>query len=474
MLLERLEKLPVGSFHYKLLAVTGLGWLFDAMDTGLISFVLPILAKDWGLAPEQMGWIGSVGFIGMALGAVISGTLADRFGRKLVFSLTVILYSLATGACALSWNYESLMLFRFLVGFGLGGELPVAATLMTEYAPTKLRGRFMVLLESFWGLGWLAAACIAYLLIPSYGWQIAFFIGAVPAVYVFLIRLHMPESVRYLLAKGRFEEAKAIVVMLEQKLHVDSEAVEAQHVAGTVAGGNQALGRNNAAEAKQEAVRQQGPDPKISSLWSGVFAKRTLMLWLAWFGINFSYYGIFMWLPSIVFQQGFTVVKTFEYVLLMTVAQLPGYYCAAWLVDVIGRKYTLSLFLLISGVASYFFGHATTPETLLAWGAAMSFFNLGAWGVLYTYTPELYPTSIRALGSGWAAGFGRIGSMIAPAMVGMMIGSHMDSGNIFLLFAGVFVVVAVAVVTLGVESHKKSLEEIAGEATGKAAPAMGR
>ena len=175
MLLERLEKLPVGSFHYKLLAVTGLGWLFDAMDTGLISFVLPILAKDWGLAPEQMGWIGSVGFIGMALGAVISGTIADRIGRKLVFSLTVILYSLATGACALSWNYESLMIFRFLVGFGLGGELPVAATLMTEYAPTKLRGRFIVLLESFWGLGWLAAACIAYLLIPQYGWQIAFF-----------------------------------------------------------------------------------------------------------------------------------------------------------------------------------------------------------------------------------------------------------------------------------------------------------
>ena len=119
-MLERLEKLPVGSFHYKLLAVTGLGWLFDAMDTGLISFVLPILAKEWGLAPEQMGWIGSVGFIGMALGAVISGTIADRIGRKLVFSLTVILYSLATGACALSWNYESLLLFRFLVGFGLG------------------------------------------------------------------------------------------------------------------------------------------------------------------------------------------------------------------------------------------------------------------------------------------------------------------------------------------------------------------
>ncbi|MGM9540903.1 MFS transporter [Anaerovibrio sp.] len=447
MLLERLEKLPVGSFHYKLLAVTGLGWLFDAMDTGLISFVLPILAKDWGLAPEQMGWIGSVGFIGMALGAVISGTIADRIGRKLVFSLTVVLYSLATGACALSWNYESLLIFRFLVGFGLGGELPVAATLMTEYAPTKLRGRFIVLLESFWGLGWLAAACIAYLLIPQYGWQIAFFIGALPAVYVFMIRLHMPESVRYLISKGRIGEAQEIVLMLEKKLHVasapfDKELSDVEKGTSTVA------------------------EPKFSSLWSGMFARRTLMLWLAWFGINFSYYGIFMWLPSIVFQQGFTVVKTFEYVLIMTLAQLPGYYCAAWLVDVIGRKYTLSLFLLISGVASYFFGNAATPGELLAWGAAMSFFNLGAWGVLYTYTPELYPTAIRALGSGWAAGFGRIGSMIAPAMVGMMIGSQMSSSGIFMLFAGVFLAVSLIVVCLGVESRQKSLEEIADEAAG--------
>ena len=208
MILERLEKLPVGSFHYKLLMVTGLGWLFDSMDTGLIAFVLPVLAKEWGLTTAQMGWIGSIGLIGMALGAIISGTVADKIGRKKVFSITVLLYSLATGACALAWSYESLLVFRFLVGFGLGGELPVAATLMSEYAPSHLRGRFIVLLESFWGVGWLVAACISYLIIPKFGWQIAFVLGTLPALYVFLIRLHMPESIRYLLSKDRIEEAK--------------------------------------------------------------------------------------------------------------------------------------------------------------------------------------------------------------------------------------------------------------------------
>ena len=196
MILERLEALPVGTFHYKLLTVAGLGWLFDSMDTGLIAFVLPVLAKDWQLAPAQMGFIGSIGLIGMALGAVVAGTMADRFGRKQIFTATILLYSVATGLCALAWNYETLLLFRFLVGFGLGGELPVAATLITEYSPARVRGRFLVLLESFWAVGWIAAALIAYFFIPLYGWRWAFALGALPALYTFVIRIHMPESVR--------------------------------------------------------------------------------------------------------------------------------------------------------------------------------------------------------------------------------------------------------------------------------------
>lgn len=437
MVLERLEALPLGRFHYKLLLVTGLGWLFDSMDTGLIAFILPVLAKEWGLAPGQMGLIGSIGLIGMALGAVVSGTIADRIGRKKVFTITVLLYSIASAFCALSWNYQSLLVFRFLVGFGLGGELPVAATLVSEYAPSRVRGRFIVLLESFWGLGWIAAACIAYFFIPLYGWRMAFLIGALPALYVCLIRLHMPESVRYLLAHGRVGEARQIVVSLERQLHVP--------VAPFV--------------SEKETVPVVAK-ASFRELWKKPFASRTIMLWLVWFGINFSYYGIFMWLPSLVFQQGFTVVKTFEYVLIMTLAQLPGYYCAAWLVDKIGRKYTLSAFLLFSGVASYFFGHASTAAALMMWGSVMSFFNLGAWGVLYTYTPEQYPTAIRALGSGWAAGFGRFGGMAAPMMVGALLARSFGFASVFYMFALVFAAVAVIVMSLGVESKQKDLESI--------------
>ena len=154
------------------------------------------------------------------------------------------------------------------------------------------------------------------------------------------------------------------------------------------------------------------------------------------------------------------MVKTFEYVLIMTLAQLPGYYAAAWLVDIIGRKYTLSLFLLLSGICSFFFGNASDASSLLAWGAAMSFFNLGAWGVIYTYTPEQYPTTIRALGSGWAAGFGRIGGMIAPMLVGLMLGNAMGMNTIFLMFASVLILVSAIVIVLGKESKQKTLEEL--------------
>ena len=436
-MLERLNALPVSSFHYKLLVVAGIGWVFDSMDTGLIAFVLPLLIKEWGLSATQAGMLGSIGLVGMALGAVAAGTLADRVGRKTVFSVTIVLYSLATGLCAVAPNYELLVLFRFLVGLGLGGELPVAATLVTEYVPGRARGRFMVLLESFWAVGWLLAALIAYFIIPVTGWRTAFLIGALPALYTMVIRMHLPESVRYLLKKRKIEEARKIVSSLEERCYMEPRPLEVTE--------------------KDVAEETKG---SFTALWTSRFIKRTVMLWLVWFGIVFSYYGVFMWLPSLVFKQGFTVVKTFEYVLVMTLSQLPGYAAAAWLVDRLGRRYTLSLFLLGSGIASYFFGHAETVTALLCWGATMSFFNLGAWGVIYTYTPELYPTEIRGLGCGWATGFGRVGGMVAPLLVGTLLTDAWDMGHIFYIFAGVFVLISFIVLTLGRETKRKELESL--------------
>ncbi|BBB90026.1 MAG TPA: MFS transporter [Methylomusa anaerophila] len=436
-LVQRLETLPVGRFHYKLLLVTGLGWMFDAMDTGIIAFILPVLAQEWNLTTAQMGLIGSMGLLGMAVGAVLAGTAADKFGRKTVFAVTLLIYSVATGLCGLAWNYQSLLVFRFLVGFGLGGELPVAATLMAEYSPPARRGRFVVLLESFWGLGWLAAALISYLIIPYYGWQMAFFIGAVPALYVFFIRLAVPESVRYLLDKGQAREAEAIIAKLEQE-------------AGVTEVNRPVYSLNSSAAASFS----------FNELWAPRFMKRTIVLWLVWFGIVYSYYGIFTWLPSLMVKQGYTILKTFEYVLIITLAQLPGYFSAAYFVDRIGRKATLAFYLALSAVSAYFFGQGGDPAIVLLWGSLMSFFNLGAWGVIYTYTPELYPTRIRALGSGWAAAVGRFGGILAPTVVGYMISGSDGFIKVFSMFTGVLLAIAAIVWLLGEETKGRTLDEI--------------
>ncbi len=437
-IIARLEKIPVGGFHYRLLIITGLGWMFDAMDTGIIAFVLPVLIKTWGLSTAQVGYIGSMGLVGMALGAVLAGSVADRFGRKNVFAGTLVIYSVATGLCGLSWNFESLLVFRFLVGFGLGGQLPVAVTLVTEYAPPAARGRFIVLLESFWGIGWLVAAIIAYMIIPRYGWNVAFLIGALPALYVFKIWKSVPESVHYLLGKGQIKEAHDIVYQMEKGAGLmPSEEMVAPQMKGT-----------------QQVA--------FADLWTPQFLKRTIMLWIVWFGIVYSYYGIFTWLPSLMVGQGYSVIKTFEYVLIMTLAQLPGYFAAAYLVDRIGRKATLAGFLAASAICAYFFGQGGNSTTVLAWGSMMSFFNLGAWGVVYTYTPELYPTRIRALASGWAAAVGRVGGILAPTIVGYMIIGNDGFNNVFMMFAAVMLGVAVVIWAIGEETKGKSLQEISG------------
>jgi putative MFS transporter len=190
---NRLERLPVSWLHYKLLIIHGFGWLFDAMDVGIVTFVMVALAKDWKLLPNQLGLIGSAGLAGMFLGALVSGIIADYWGRKKVFQVTLFIFAVTTLLCACAWNVTSLIIFRFLVGVGLGGELPVVSSLLSEFIPGKHRGRFIVLLESFWAYGWLIAALVAFLIIPAHGWRIAFVIGAIPAFYIWVVRRKLPE-----------------------------------------------------------------------------------------------------------------------------------------------------------------------------------------------------------------------------------------------------------------------------------------
>src|SRR3954471_20266171 len=215
---ERLDRLPFTREHGRLVVGSGLGWALDAMDVGLISFVMAALAVQWSLTPTELSWIASIGFVGMALGATLGGLLADRIGRRQVFAVTLLVFGIATGAAALSWSVGALLVFRFLIGLGLGAELPVASTLVSEFAPALVRGRVVVALEAFWAVGWVLAALIGYLVVPrsDAGWRWALALGAVPALYAAAVRRGLPESVRFLELRGRTAEAEAAVRRFEQ------------------------------------------------------------------------------------------------------------------------------------------------------------------------------------------------------------------------------------------------------------------
>src|SRR5688500_17767611 len=263
---ERLDRLPFTREHGKLVVGSGVGWALDAMDVGLISFIMAALSVQWSLSNTTLSWIASVGFMGMALGASLGGLLADRIGRRQVFAMTLLVYGIATGAAALVTSVAALLVLRFVIGLGLGAELPVASTLVSEFAPARIRGRVVVALEAFWAVGWILAALIGTYVIPRSddGWRWAFAIGALPALYSGIVRRALPESVRFLERRGKTDEAEEVVRRFEA-------AAEVPHPDRVV-------------EPPPSAAAE--PRVGVRELWRGALARRTLALWLVWFGIN--------------------------------------------------------------------------------------------------------------------------------------------------------------------------------------------
>lgn len=438
---ERLDRLRFAPEHAKLLVGSGVGWALDAMDVGLISYVMTALAAQWGLSNSRLSWIGSIGFVGMMIGASVGGLLADRLGRRTVFALTLLVYGVATGAAALSVGVGMLIVLRLVVGIGLGAELPVASTLVSEFAPRRIRGRMVVWLESFWALGWILAALLGRFLVPRTlggvpGWRWALLVGIVPAVYALVVRHGLPESVRFLESTGRLDRAEASVRVFERSAGVEPRVDAATAVECTPL----------SASARGRGAR---------SLFAPAHRRSTVALWLVWFFVNLSYYGAFTWMPTLLLRQGHSLVHSMGYTLVMTLAQIPGYAASAWLVERWGRRPTLVVLLLASGVAAVVFGLQSGPVGIMVAGSALSFFNLGAWGALYAIGPEIYPTALRGAGTGAASAVGRVAGIVAPLVVPLLLrGGH---ALVFVVFAISFVIAGASALLL---PERRSLDMV--------------
>ncbi len=436
-----LDDAPLTRFHWRLLAVSGLGWMFDAMDVLIVGSVVAAVVREWGLSDAQGQLVNTANVAGLFFGALAAGWLADRVGRRAVFQITLLIYSVFTGLAALATNVAALMGLRFLAGFGLGGELPVASTLVSEFSPAKRRGMMVVLLESFWAYGSVLAALIGFLVIPNWGWRAAFLIGALPALYVFVLRRALPESPRFLASQGRLAEAQVVVAQITGRTDVGATAAEA-----------------SAAVVRRQAAR-------VGELFSARYRWRTSALWVMWATMNFSYYGVFLWLPLQFTRKGFGLDEALLYNLIIALAQIPGYFTAAYLVDRIGRKATLVAYLFLAATGAIFFGQvalvAQDVPAILFWGSVISFFNLGAWGVVYTYTPELYPTRLRGTGAGWAAAVGRVFAFLAPLSIAYQLALLGNDHAVFVVFAAIMVLGGLIVLTIGPETRGRTLEELA-------------
>jgi MFS transporter, putative metabolite:H+ symporter len=446
-LLARLDRLPLSRPHYVLLVIGGLGYTFDGMDSAVVAFLLPSTQQVWNLDNAHLGLIGSATPFGFLFGATLAGLLGDRIGRKKIMMYALGFYAVFSVLGAFAPNYEVFLAARVLAGAGAGAESAIIAPYLSEFVPAARRGWFVGALAGFFSFGFVMAALIGRFVVPTFddGWRIAQLITALPIVMLLWWRRVLPESPRYLLQNGRHAEAEAVVADLEQRVE-KATGLPLPPVADAAA-------RPVAATPKVNLLNA------MKFLWAPAMARRTAVIWLVWFVITFSYYGFFSWIPTLLVQRGITVTRSFEFSLIIYLAQIPGYFSAAWLSEKLDRKNTIAIYLAGSAVSAFWLSQMGDPIMITVAGAVLSFFLNGTYAGVYSYTPEVFPTWIRATGTGLASAFGRVGSILAPTIIGLTAAS-LGFAGVFGMTTAVLTVGVVCVMVFGLSTAGRTLEDL--------------
>jgi putative MFS transporter len=441
VLVARMERLPICSWHLKAGLAMGLATFFDAFGTLTIGYVLPVLAALWKLRPQEIGFLISAAFVGQIAGGLFFGWLAERIGRVRSATCAVAVYAVTSLVCALAWNFTSLLVLRTIQGIGLGGEVPVGATYINEISRAKGRGRFFLLYELIFPTGLTGAAVLGFWLVPRFGWQSMFLIGGIAGLLALSVVRGLSESPRWLMSKGRFEEADRVVSEMEQAASKGGRALAAVKPIAAMAGPAGAT--------------------SWTGLFGGIYRKRTFVVWGLAIFTYFVSYGFNTWLPTIYrAYYHLDVSNALLFGLLTNVVGLIGAFLCAMLVDHLGRRASYAgAFALgcIPLLVLWRLGARTPREVFIL--SSISFLFISANSMLfYLYTPEIYPTRLRSFGTGTASCWVRIASAVGPSIVGVTLAGSGVPG-VFLLF-GVFSALG-AVVALGAtETTNRALEEI--------------
>ena len=440
-LVARLERLPFSKWHRNFFILAFFGIMLDATDFAIFGAALPPIAREFGLGPAQAGLLATAGLIGAFLGALFWGTLSDYIGRRTSFQATVGLFAVFTGLVAASWNIASLVVFRFLSNFGLGGEVPVTLTLSSEYSPGRIRGGMTGNIMAAFPVGLVLAAALSLSIIPNWGWRGLFAVGVIPAALLFFVRRYMPESVRFLLSKGRIEEAERTVADIEQ----------------------QSIGRPLTADEIKSipTLRPEvGTQTKVTvfELLAPGRAKNTILLWIVSFGFLWASNGILFMLPTILQQRGIPLTQAITFQLVQALSAVVGYSACGFLIDRYGRRPVLFLYYFVGAFFHLWFAMASGMWLYFA-AAAVGWVNPGVYGATGIYVSELHPTHLRATAVGWFFGIGRIGSFLAPTVVGFML-AYGVGAYVLHTFALAYLISAIALWFIGIETKGRVLEQI--------------
>jgi MFS transporter, putative metabolite:H+ symporter len=446
-IVARLERLPTSWWQVKARIIVGVATFFDAFDALAIASILPVIAPLWKLTPQEIGFMISAGFVGQLLGALLFGFVAERYGRMTAMIWSIALFAVMSLVCAFAWDYNSLLVFRTIQGIGLGGEVPVAAVFISELARAKGRGRFVLLYELVFPIGLTMASLIGLWVVPRFGWQYMFVIGALPAFLALALRSLLPESPRWLAVRGRNAEAEAAMALIE---------AETQKATGAPL------------PPPQPVVATLDKPASWADLFGKLYLRRTLVVWVIWFSAYFVNYGLSIWLTTVyrtVFQLPLDV--SLRYGFITQVVGLVGTLICALAIDHVGRRLWFALSFAAAALALgalAMVSHPTAEHVLISMTIAYFFVSTINIGV-YLYTPELYPTRVRAVGVGTATAWLRFASIIGPMVVGTMIGARLtpaqipDLPKVFLAFAVVAAIAAAITAIFAVETKGRVLEE---------------
>ncbi|MCJ2068502.1 MFS transporter [Methylobacterium sp. J-030] len=439
-LLESLDRSALTPKHWRMYVTAALGHLFDGFDINMMGFALPGIVAAFALSPAQAGILASSVFIGMLIGSTCVGFLADRFGRKWTMVGAITAYCALSCAVAFAWSHDALLVLRILQGIGLGAEVPLVFTYLSEFIPTRRRGLMLASTVAFWQGSSFLAAMVALFIIPAFTWRGMFIAGAVPGLVLIVLWVMLPESVRFLIARGRLEQAGRIVDDLST---IDPRTLPPPR------------------------HRPPAEPAHLSAILRGGYLRPTASIWLMQLTGGAVFFAVAIWLPSIFARMGFPVVKSFAFTGLIAGTGALGNIAGGLLLDRWGRRTTVPVFLCVGGLLMFAWGQATESWSILGLGALTAFFaSGGAGGPLFAYTSEVYPTRYRAVGTGWAAAWQRIGGIVAAPMLGWMLGSGAPNDAFFTALSVLLLIGGVGGYLLGYETRGKSLEAVTAELAG--------